>query len=367
MCQITTLQIGSRSIGPGHPVYVIAELSANHGGVLDIALRSVDAIADTGADAVKVQTYTADSMTLDSDDPAFRTRADSLWAGNRLYDLYSEGTLPLEWHQAIADRARHRGIDFFSSPFDPATVDFLETLEVPAYKIASLEIVDIPLIRAAAATGKPVILSTGIASEADIRLALETCHRENNRQVAVLQCTTQYPTAPDQVNLRSIPWLQDTFGVVAGLSDHSMGSTAALAAVSLGCAIVEKHFILDKSLGTLDDRFSMDPGEFTRLVDCLREAETMLGEAGYHLTDRRQSARRTARSLIAIRDIAAGETFGANNVRSLRPNIGLPPVYLDQLLGMIAGRDIRRGEGISADCFEPDDRATLGLNKSTHP
>ncbi len=346
--------IGARPVGPGHPVYVIAELSANHGGDLDVALRSVDAIADAGADAVKVQTYSADSMTLDSDDPAFMARVDSPWAGTRLYDLYREGALPREWHAPLQQRAIERGIDFFSSPFDPETVDFLDALGVPAFKIASLEIVDTPLIRRAAATGKPVILSTGIASERDIRLALDTCLDAGNRQVAILQCTTQYPTDPEEMNLRSIPWLQETFGGPAGLSDHSLGIAAAVSAVPLGCAILEKHFILDRSLGTLDDRFSLEPAEFAQMVRLVRDAETMLGEPGYHLTPGRVAGRRSARSLIAVRDIAEGEAFSARNVRSLRPNIGLPPVCLERLLGQPAGRDIRRGEGITADCLAPD-------------
>mgnify|MGYP001819279189 CR=1 FL=1 len=359
------LQIGNRKIGPGNPVYVIAELSANHAGDLDVALQSVDAIADCGADAVKVQTYTADSMTLDSDDPAFIARADSLWAGTRLYDLYREGALPWEWHEPIQQRARAHGIHFFSSPFDPRTVDRLQQLEVPAYKIASLEIVDIPLIRRAAATGKPVILSTGIASVDDIRQALATCHQVGNEQVAVLQCVTQYPTEPEAVNLRSIPWLQDEFGVVSGLSDHSMGTTAAVASVALGSAILEKHFILDRSLGTLDDRFSLEPGEFARMVEQIREAEQMLGEHGYQLNEPRLSARRSARSLIAVRDIRAGEFFTDENVRSLRPNIGLPPACLEILLGSQAARDICRGEGITANCLQAEIHRKTEMIQST--
>lgn len=358
----TPLRIGQHHIGPGQPMYIIAELSANHGGDIDVALASVDAIADAGADAVKVQTYTADAMTLDSDDPAFMTRDDSLWAGKRLHDLYREGALPLDWHAPLQQRARARGIDFFSSPFDPATVDFLAGLDVPAFKIASLEIVDIPLIRRAAETGKPVILSTGIASEEDIRLALATCHQAGNHQVAVLQCTTQYPTEPAAVNLRSITWLRETLGVVAGLSDHSMGIAAAVASVPLGSAILEKHFILDRTLGTLDDRFSLEPGEFAQMVRLVREAEAMLGEDGYHLNAHRRSARRSARSLIAVTDISAGEAFTSENIRSLRPNIGLPPVCLDGLLGTIAARNIRRGEGIDADCLDPATRSRLGLS-----
>ena len=365
MNEVTTIKIGNRAVGLGQPMYIIAELSANHGGDLDVALRSVDAIATSGADAVKVQTYTPDSMTLDSDDRNFMARPDSLWAGTRLYDLYREGALPWEWHEPLRQRALEHGIDFFSSPFDPGTVDRLQQLGVPAFKIASLEIVDIPLIRSAAATGKPVILSTGIASLDDIRLALATCRQAGNEQVAVLQCMTQYPTDPGAVNLRSIPWLRDQLGVVAGLSDHSMGTTAAVASVALGSAILEKHFILDRSLGTLDDRFSLEPGEFTRMVEQVREAEQMLGEAGYHLNEPRRLARRSARSLIAIRDIKSGELFSDENVRSLRPNIGLPPACLDTLLGSRAARDIRRGEGITTDCLDPAIRRCGELTPST--
>lgn len=346
------ITIGNRSLGAGRPVYIVAELSANHNQNLDTALASVRAVADSGADAVKVQTYTADSMTLDIDDENFLTREDSLWAGARLYDLYREGALPLEWHKPIKECANSLGLDFFSTPFDPNEVDFLDQLEVPAFKIASLEIVDIPLIRRVASTGKAVILSTGIASEEDIQLAVDTCRAENNYQILVLQCTTQYPTEPDQVNLRSIPWIRKTFGVVSGLSDHTMGIAAAIASIPLGCSLIEKHFILDKSLSTLDDKFSLDPKEFSEMVRMLREAERMLGDEGYRYTDVRKRARRSARSLIAVKDIMQGEAFSTENVRSLRPNIGLPPQDQDKIIGHTASRNIRRGEGLSWNCVK---------------
>ena len=346
------INIGNRKVGADQPAYIIAELSANHNQDLDVAIASVHAIAESGADAIKVQTYTADSMTLDIRRPNFMAPEETIWAGSSLYDLYTKGALPRDWHQQLMELSISLGLDFFSSPFDIDTVDFLDQLNVPAFKVASLEINDIPLIRHMATKGKPIILSNGMADIADMDLAIQTCLDAGNSQLAMLQCTTQYPAEAKNTHLKNIVWIHKHYGMIAGLSDHSMGITAAIASIGLGCKIIEKHFTLDKSMDTLDDKFSLDPIEFKSLVVAVREAELMMGQDDYVYSDIKQRARGIARSLIATEDIPAGAEFTAQNIRSLRPGIGLPPKYFDSLLGRIASKPITRGDGLSWDVIE---------------
>lgn len=334
------------------PVYVIAELSANHNQNLDLALDTVRAMADSGADAVKVQTFTADSMTLNSDQAWFKTREDSLWAGRRLYELYQEGALPYAWHEKIMQLAQDLGMEFFSSPFDLDAVNFLESLGVPAYKIASFEITDHPLIQAAASTGKPLIMSTGVANVTDIQAAVGAARGTGNNQLALLKCTSAYPTPMLDVNLQNMQWLKDQHQTLVGLSDHTMGSEVAIASVVLGARIIEKHFILDRNQGGLDSAFSMEPHEFATMVSAIRNVEQALGQYEYQVTDKMQSARRSARSLFATQDIAPGEILTAAKVRSLRPGLGLHPKHYQEVLGKTAKVAIERGTPLHWDLIQ---------------
>lgn len=346
------IQILEKKINKLNPTYIIAELSANHNHDFDLAVKTIEAAAKTGVDAVKLQTYTPDTITLNSDLPHFRTREDSIWAGQRLYDLYQKAYTPWEWHPKLQEVANRLGLHFFSSPFDYSAVDFLEKMDVPAYKIASLEITDIPLIEYTAAKGKPIILSTGIAGEEDIQLAVDACHRQGNRQIAILKCTSAYPTPLEDTNLNTIPLIAEKFKTVVGLSDHTLGTLVPTIAVSLGARIIEKHIILDKSLGGVDSAFSLDPGEFKELVDNVRNTEKALGQATFEPNEKMVSARRSARSLFALKDIQPGEIANSENVRSLRPGLGLHPKYLPQVLGKKAKGTIERGTPLNFDLFE---------------
>ena len=327
-------------------LYVIAELSANHNNDLDLALRTIDAIATTGADAVKVQTYTADSLTLNVEGEMFMARKGSLWEGRKLYDLYEEASLPYEWHAKLKERANSLGLEFFSSPFDLEAVDFLEELGVPRFKIASFEITDIPLIRYTASKGRPMIISTGVASLADIELAVQTCRQEGNNDITLLKCTSEYPATPDKANLLTIPNLRDTFNVKVGLSDHTMGSTVPVASVVLGARVIEKHFILDRALGGADAAFSMEPQEFKSMVAICREALQSLGDVTYLLSDKDRSRRR---SLFVSEDIKAGEVLTKENIKSIRPGHGLHPKYLESILGRVVNRNLIKGTPVSWD------------------
>lgn len=324
-------------------VYVIAELSANHGGSLDVCLQSVRAAADAGADAIKVQTYRADTITLDSDAAPFQIAHGTLWDGGSLYELYKSAEMPWEWHAPIQAEAKARGIEFFSSPFDATAVDLLETLQVRLYKIASFEIVDIPLIRRVAATRKPVIISTGIADLADIEAAVAACRNEGTEDITLLKCTSAYPAEPRDANLLTIPNLAATFGVRVGLSDHTMDNAVAIASVALGARVIEKHFILDRSVGGPDAAFSLSPVEFTSLVRQIRTAEDALGAVQYGARGQSATNRKFARSLFATKDIKAGEPFTADNVRSIRPGDGLHPRHYDEVLTATARTDLARG------------------------
>ncbi len=335
--------INTTPVGEDHPAYIIAELSANHEQDLDLAFRTIEAMRDTGANAVKVQTFTPESMTLDSDKPWFKTREDSLWAGMRLYDLYKKGYTPWEWHEKLQKMTHDLGMDFFSSPFDIDSVDKLASINVPAYKIASFEITDIPLIRKVAGMGKPVIISTGVAEPSDIDLAVQTCKEEGLQDLALLKCTSAYPTPMEDVNLNNIRYIRDRYETVVGLSDHTLGTTVPVASVMLGAKVIEKHFVLDRNGNGLDKDFSLTPDEFGDMVKAVRDTEKAMGSLDYVVTDKMKSAKRSSRSLFATQDIKKGEAFSAENVKSLRPGMGLHPKYYQQLMGKEALIDIERG------------------------
>lgn len=323
--------------------FIIAELSANHNNDLDLALKTVRAAAESGADAIKVQTYTADSLALDVDNDFFGPKKEGLWKGIRPYDLYKDASLPYEWHKPIQEEAQRNGLIFFSSPFDLEGVDFLETLEVPLYKIASFEITDIPLIKYTASKGKPMIISTGVANIEDIEMALEACRSVGNTDVTLLKCTSQYPAQISDANVITIPDMRSRFGVKIGLSDHTMGSIVPMTAVSLGAKVIEKHFILDRNIGGADSGFSMEPDEFKEMVDQVRLVEQALGVIKYDINENDIYKRR---SLFAIKDIEEGEVFTSENVRSLRPGIGLHPKYYDDIIGKASADFYKKGDPI---------------------
>lgn len=325
--------------------FIVAELSANHRHKKEIAEKTIKAIADTGADAVKLQTYTADTLTIDSRRPEFLAATKgTIWEGRSLYDLYKEAYTPWEWHSELKELAESLGLTFFSSPFDPTAVDFLEDLNVPMYKIASFEITDIPLIEYTASKGKPIIISTGIADAGDIQLAVDACRRMGNEEITLLQCTSSYPAPPESANLKMIPNLAETFGVSSGLSDHTMGSAVSVAGVALGATMIEKHFILDRSLGGPDASFSMEPREFKQMVEDIRIVEKALGKIDYNLTEKKRKSRKFSRSLFVVEDVPAGAKLTKDNIRSIRPGDGLHPKYFPQVLGFKAARDLKKGD-----------------------
>lgn len=347
-----TLTIGTHTVGPDEPTYIIAEMSANHNGSKERALRIIDAAAEAGADAIKLQTYTADTITIDCDNKYFQITQGTLWDGMTLHKLYEQAYTPWEWQPELKNYAESLGLDCFSSPFDPTAVDFMESMDMPAYKIASFEITDIPLIRKVAALGKPVIISTGIADLADIELAVDTCREEGNDQVALLKCTSEYPAPYEDINLRTIPNIAETFGVVSGLSDHTMGSEIAIGAVALGARIVEKHLTLARTDGGADSAFSMEPAEFKAMVDGVRHVEAALGGVTYELTPKRRKNREFSRSLFVVEDVAAGEKFTEKNVRSIRPGYGMHTKHLGEVLGRSARVGLKKGTPLSWDVVE---------------
>ncbi len=340
---MSTLIVGSRRIGPGDPVYIIAEISANHNQDFDQAVRLVKAAKESGADAIKLQTYTPDTLTINSDRPEFLIRGGTIWDEKKLYDLYAEAYTPWEWQPKIKEMAAKLGLDFFSTPFDPTAVDFLEDLGVPAYKVASFEIVDIPLIERIARTGKPLIISTGMASLGEIDEAVQAAYNSGAKQIALLKCTSAYPAPPEEMNLRTIPHLAQAFGVPVGLSDHTLGIAVPVAAVALGACIVEKHLTLSRSVPGPDSAFSLEPHEFKAMVEAVRTTEKALGRVHYGASAKEAGSRVFRRSLFVVRDMAAGEVFTAENVRSLRPGYGLHPRHYKDVLGRRAARDISRG------------------------
>lgn len=349
---MNSIRIGSRLVGPSHPAFIIAELSANHQQRFELALETLQAAKHVGADAIKLQTYTADTITLDSKKPYFQITQGTIWDGRSLYDLYQEAYTPWDWHARLKSEAERLGLECFSSPFDPTAVDFLERLEMPAYKVASLEITDIPLIRYMARIRKPMILSTGIAEERDILLALEACRAEQNDELVVLKCTSAYPAPFSEMNLRTIADIPERFGVLAGLSDHSPGHAAAVAAVALGACVIEKHLILDRELGGPDAQFSLEPAEFKAMVQAVRQAEEALGSVNYALTPKARKTREHSRSLFVVADLKKGELLTPVNVRSIRPAHGLRPVLLERVLGQRAAMDVERGEPLLAEMIE---------------
>ncbi|MEN4018365.1 MAG: pseudaminic acid synthase [Methanobacterium sp.] len=342
-------KIDKRKIGENNPVFIIAELSANHLGNFDLAVDTIKAIKESGADAIKMQTYSPDTLTIDCNDKYFKIKQDTLWDGSTFYDLYKDAYMPWEWQPKLKKIAEKLGLIVFSSPFDKTSVDFLENMDMPSYKIASFEITDIPLIEYVASTGKPVIISTGIAELCDIELAVNTCKKEGNDQIALLKCTSSYPAPLEEINLNTIPNLKETFNTVVGLSDHTRGNSVPIASVALGAKIIEKHFILDRNLGGPDAEFSLEPEEFKVMVKSVREVEKALGKVSYELTEKTKSSREFSRSLFVVEDVEKGDKFTENNVKSIRPGFGLHPKYLKDIIGKTAGKDIIRGTPLNWD------------------
>lgn len=340
------MKINNFQINQNSPVFIIAELSANHNGSLETALETVRAAKRAGADCIKLQTYTADTITLDSNKPDFIING-TIWNGRKLHDLYQEAYTPWDWHQAIFDEAKKEGLICFSSPFDKSAVDFLEELNTPAYKIASFEITDIPLIEYVASKGKPIIISTGIAEKEDIELAIETCLKVGNNDIALLKCTSSYPAPIEEANLIMIQDFSKQFNVIPGLSDHTIGATVPVVATALGAKIIEKHFILDRSIGGPDASFSMNEMEFTEMVQAVRNAEKAIGTVNYELTEKQASGKAFARSLYVAEDIQIGELFTDKNIRSVRPGFGLHPKFLPEILGTKATKNYSKGDRFS--------------------
>lgn len=326
-----------------HGVIIIAEMSANHNGDKSIAIETVRAAKRAGADAIKLQTYTADTITLDCCNEDFQIKQGTLWDGQTLYNLYQQAYTPWEWHQEIFNEAKRLGLLCFSTPFDKTAVDFLESLDNPIYKIASFEITDIPLIEYAASKMKPMVISTGIAQIEDIELAIEACHRVGNKDITLLKCTSSYPAPIEEANLCMIKDMAERFGVKTGLSDHTIGSIAPIVAITQGATMIEKHFILDRAIGGPDASFSMNEEEFTQMVKDVRAAESSLGNISYQLTQKQQANRHFARSLYVAKDIKAGEIITEENVRSVRPSMGLHPKHLPQIIGKPAKQSLAKG------------------------
>lgn len=346
-------QVAHRAVGPDHPPFIIAEMSGNHNGSLDRALAIVDAVAEAGADALKIQTYTADTMTLDlSEGEFFIEDPTSLWKGESLYNLYHKAHTPWEWHRPIFDRCREKGLIGFSSPFDATAVDFLQDLHVPLFKIASFEIVDIPLIRKVAATGKPTIMSTGLSNEQEVAEAVSAFREAQGGPLILLKCTSSYPADPQDSNLRTIPYIQERFGVYAGLSDHTLGTAAAVASVALGAVAIEKHVTLSRAEGGVDSAFSLEPPELRRLVEETRLAHRALGGVGLSPTESERKNLLFRRSLYVTADIAAGEVLTPQNIRAIRPGLGLAPKYWDGVLGQRAKTSLKRGTPLSWELIE---------------
>ena len=323
--------------------FIIAELSANHGHDINIAKETIKAAKDSGADAIKIQTYTADTLTIDCDNDYFKLDSGTIWDGRTLYNLYSEAYTPWEWQKELMEYAKSIGLIFFSTPFDKTAVDFLEELEVPVYKVASFEIMDIPLIEYIASKGKPIIISTGVASLSDIEEAVDACKRMGNNQIILLKCTSAYPASIEDANLNTIPNMKDTFGVEVGLSDHTLGITVPVVSIALGARVIEKHFILDKSIGGPDSSFSLEPHEFKQMVNSVRDAQKSLGKIDYSMNEKKKNSRLLGRSLFVVKDIKAGEVFTEENIRSIRPGYGLEPKHVTEIIGKTAAKSIKKG------------------------
>ena len=324
-------------------IFIIAELSANHGHDINIAKKTIKAAKDAGADAIKIQTYTADTLTIDCSNECFKLSSGTIWDGRTLYELYNEAFTPWEWQKELMEYANSLDLIFFSTPFDKTAVDFLEELNIPMYKVASFEIMDIPLIEYIASKGKPMLISTGIACLSDIEEAINACKRNGNDKIILLKCTSSYPAKIEDANLKTIPNMKDTFGVKVGLSDHTLGITVPILSVALGVKVIEKHFILDKSIGGPDASFSIEPQEFKQMVDSIRDAEKALGHIDYSMNENKQKSRNFGRSLFVVKDIKTGEKFSEENVRSIRPGYGLAPKHLQEILGKESKQNILKG------------------------
>ena len=335
-------------------VFIVAEMSANHNGSLETAIETIRAVKRAGADAVKFQTYTADTITLDSDAPDFQITQGTLWDGQTLHSLYQEAYTPWEWHEELFRLAKEEGLICFSTPFDKTAVDFLEELGNPIMKIASFEITYIQLIEYAASKGKPMVMSTGIATEEDIQLAVDTCRAVGNNDITLLKCTSSYPAPIEEANLRMIPNLAQRFNVKVGLSDHTLGSTSAIVATILGTTLIEKHFILDRAIGGPDAAFSMDEKEFKQMVTEIRNAEASLGKVDYSLTSKQLSGRDFCRSLYIAQDVKAGDIITEENVRSVRPGFGLAPKYLPEILGKKVNRELKMGDRMKMEYVDKE-------------
>ncbi len=346
------IRIGKHIISENSPAFIIAEMSANHNMDFDRAVAIMQAAKDAGADAIKIQTYTADTITLDCDDPCFQITQGTLWDGTTLHKLYETAYTPWEWQPKLKKLAEEMGLEFFSSPFDFTAVDFLEEMDVPAYKIASFEITDIPLLKKIAKLGKPIILATGIARMADIELAMKTCQEAGNDNVILLKCTSAYPAPYEDVNLRTIPSMADTFDCIAGLSDHTMGSAVPGAAVALGAKVIEKHLTLRRADGGADSAFSMEPEELKEMVDNIRKIEQALGKVTYDLTPKAAREREHSRSLFIAQDMKAGDVFTPENLRSVRPAYGLHTKHYEELLGKRIRKDAKPGTPMSWDLVD---------------
>jgi pseudaminic acid synthase len=349
MTAMMGLTIGDRKIGPDLPVFVVAELSANHNKDFDQAVRLIQACKESGADAVKVQTYTPDTITIRSDREYFQIRSGTIWDGRTLHELYGEAYTPWDWQPKLKRVADDLGLGFFSSAFDSTAVDFLESMDVAAYKVASCELVDIPLLQKISRTGKPLIISTGMATIEEIEEAVVTAREADAGEIALLRCTSAYPAPPGEMNLRTIPELTRRFEVPVGLSDHTMDIAVPVAAVALGACIIEKHFTLSRALKGPDSAFSLEPPEFKEMVEAIRVAEKSLGKIHFGLTDSEQSSRVFRRSLFVVQPVRQGDTFSEANVRSIRPGHGLHTRHLPQIVGKHASRDIERGTPLSWD------------------
>lgn len=344
---IPYIEIGRRRIGPGNPVYIVAEMSANHNQNFDRAVKIVRAARDAGADAIKLQTFTPDIHTIQSDKEYFRVSGGTPWDGQTLYDLYAKAYMPWEWQPELKSIADELGMDLFSAPVDPTSLDFLEGMDVPAYKVTSFEIVDIPLIEKIARTNKPLIISTGMATLGEIEEAVQAARSTGATQIALLKCNSAYPARAEEMNLKTIPRLAEAFLLPVGLSDHTRGIAVPVAAVALGACIIEKHLTLSRDLPTLDNDFSLEPSEFKAMVEAVRVAEKALGEGRYKVGEHEAPNRSLRRSLFVVRDIKAGEPFTAENIRSIRPGYGLLVRHLKDVIGCRASRDIERGTPLS--------------------
>ncbi len=343
---VQEFSIGNFKIGKDSPVFIIAELSANHNGSLDNALETIIAAKRVGADAIKLQTYTADTITIDAKTDDFRLKQGTIWDGKYLHDLYKEAYTPWEWHEKLFKAAKDEGLICFSSPFDKTAVDLLESLDAPAYKIASFEITDIPLIEYVASKGKPVIISTGIAEIEDIQLAVDACRNQGNNNIALLKCTSSYPAPIEEANMLMVKDLSERFNVISGLSDHTMGISAPIVATSLGAKIIEKHFILDRAIGGPDASFSLNEEEFSAMVKSVREAEKAIGEINYNLTDKQKKGREFSRSLYIVRDVKAGDVLTEDNVKSIRPGYGMHPKHYKEVIGKKFTNDFQKGTAL---------------------